>query len=439
MDATTTDADALLTYIDASPSPYHAVTAAAARLTEAGFDELALEQRWQLQPGGRHFVIKGGSIAAFIVGSSAPVDSGFLAIGAHTDSPNLRLKPQPDLRRHGYHQLAVEIYGGVLLSTWLDRDLSLAGRVVIDDGSDGGRSELVDFRRPLLRIPNLAIHLERTVNTDGLKLNAQRHMVPIWALERSAKAAKDEPAPALRQALAGQLSDAGREINPEAILGWDLCLYDTQPAAIAGLRQELIHAARLDNLASCHTALTALTTAAAEHPATRVILLYDHEEVGSRSAHGAASPFALDLLGRLAGPDHDALTRAVARSFLISADMAHAVHPNYADKHEPGHRPVLGRGPVIKTNVSQAYASDAESSARFVRLCQRAGVEPQHFVSRSDLACGSTIGPITAGRVGLPTVDVGNPLLSMHSIREMAAVEDVGAMQKVLGVFFAGR
>jgi aspartyl aminopeptidase len=222
-------------------------------------------------------------------------------------------------------------------------------------------------------------------------------------------------------------------------VSWDLCLYDVQRSAIAGLHDEFILAPRLDNLASCHAALHALIAAKGPRAQTRGIVLYDHEEVGSQSAQGAGSPFLHDVLERIAGADAtsgpDALPRAVSRSLLISADMAHALHPNYADKHEPGHRPVLGKGPVIKTNVSQSYASNAETTAHFQLLCRKAGITPQHFVSRSDLTCGSTIGPITAGRLGMPTVDVGNPLLSMHSVREMAAVADVGAMQKVLDAF----
>jgi aspartyl aminopeptidase len=343
----------------------------------------------------------------------------------------------PDVRSCGYHQLAVEVYGGVLWHTWLDRDLSLAGRVVVADGSVTGSTHLVDFQRPLLRIPNLAIHLNRTVNTDGLKLNAQSHLVPILALEQ----AETEPRSRLQQMLCDQLARAGVGCEPERIVSWDLCLYDVQPAAQLGLQGEFIAAPRLDNLASCYSAITALRTAGRARAETRGIVLYDHEEVGSQSAQGADSPFLLHALARIAESaatgERDALPRAVARSFMISADMAHAVHPNYGDRHEPGHRPVLGKGPVLKSNVSQSYASDAETSARFALLCRSVDVTPQHFVSRSDLACGSTIGPITAGRVGLRTVDVGNPLLSMHSVREMAGTADVAALQRVLDALFA--
>jgi aspartyl aminopeptidase len=427
----------LLAFIDASPTPYHAVAEVAQRLSQAGFVELKESAAWRLDAGARFYVTRSGSsIAAFVLGARPAHEAGFSLIGAHTDSPNLRLKPQPDVHAYGYYQLAVEPYGSVLLHTWLDRDLSLAGRVVIDDGAAGGRTRLVDFRRPLLRIPNLAIHLNRTVNTDGLKLNAQNHMVPVAGLQT--EGASDEPQ--LRGLLAAELERQGLRCGPEKILAFDLCLYDVQPGALGGTGYDLLFAPRLDNLASCHAALSALLAAKAGKGETRGIVLYDHEEVGSQSAQGAGSPFLRDVLSRIAeglgkGVDH-ALDRALSSSLLISADMAHGLHPNYPEKHEPGHRPILGKGPVLKSNVSQAYASDAETSARFLQLCKQVGITPQHFVSRSDLACGSTIGPITAGRVGLRTVDVGNPLLSMHSVREMAAVADVAAMQNVLTAFF---
>lgn len=431
---------ALLQFIDASPTPYHATHEAARRLDRAGFARLNEQDAWSLSSGSRAYVTRAGSsIAAFIVGDEAPHEAGFALIGAHTDSPNLRVKPRPDVRAHGYLQLAVEPYGGLLLTTWLDRDLSLAGRVVVDDGTPSGGTHLVDLSRPVLRIPNLAIHLNRGVNSEGLKLNPQTHMVPVLGLER--ERAGDDEAAGLLHAVAAQLEKDGVACDPARIVGFDLCLYDLQPSAVGGLDDEFVFAPRLDNLASCHAALEALTTAKRSSAQTRGIVLYDHEEVGSESAQGAHSTFLRDVLARVAratAPEYgDALQRAVARSLLISADMAHAVHPNYADKHEPGHRPVLGKGPVLKTNFGQSYATDAETGARFQLVCRRAGVTPQHFVTRSDLGCGSTIGPISATRVGLRTVDIGNPLLSMHSVREMASTADVSAMQQVLNAFFA--
>jgi aspartyl aminopeptidase len=358
-------------------------------------------------------------------------------IGAHTDSPNLRIKPVADVRAHGYHQLAVEPYGGVLLHTWLDRDLSLAGRVSIRNGSRT-ESRLVDFERPILRVPNLAIHLYRELSETGLKLNPQGHMVPILGLGEGRS---------FVELLCEELGQTGARPKAEEILAWDLMAYDVQPATRSGAQGEFIHAARLDNLASSHAGLASLVDAGERGAceATRMVMLYDHEEVGSRSTQGAGGTFLRDTLERIVACLADAegardytqsRARALSRSWLISADMAHAVHPNYSDRHEPGHMPRIGAGPVIKKNVNQSYATDSESAGLFASLCSRVGVTPQDFVVRSDLGCGSTIGPITAARVGIRTVDVGNPMLSMHSCREMAGSDDVDAMIDVLTEFF---
>jgi len=403
-------------------------------LRESGFRRLDEREPFVLQPGDRAYVVRGGSsLIAFHVGTEEPARAGFSLIGAHTDSPNLRLKPKPDLVRNGYRQLAVEPYGGVLYSTWLDRDLSVAGRVIIA-GKDGATTQrLVDLRRPLLRIPNLAIHLNRNVNTEGLVINAQQHLAPLLSLEATA----DVTLPRL---LEEALLAEGVECSNDSLLGFDLCLYDTQVATVSGARGEFVHAGRLDNLASCFAGTNALLEATTASKKTRVIALYDHEEVGSTSAQGADSVFLRDVLLRvteaLGGSGHEPFARAMSRSFLISADMAHALHPNYVDRHEPGHQPLLGKGPVIKSNSNLGYATDGESQAFFVQLCRAAGVTPQHFVTRSDLGCGGTIGPITASLLGIRAVDVGSPLLSMHSIREMAATADVEQMQRVLAAFF---
>jgi aspartyl aminopeptidase len=423
----------LLRFIDASPTPYHAVAEAARRLEAAGFARLAETEPWSLPPGARHYVVRSeSSLLAFEVGEAPPADAGFLAIGAHTDSPNLRIKPAPDVTAHGCRQLAVEPYGGVLLHTWLDRDLSLAGRAVLATPR-GLVSVRLDFARPLLRIPNLAIHLTDK-KAEGLKLNEQTHLVPVLGLE---------DAPPLLELLAAELRAQGHgAVETRAIHGFDLMLYDTQPSAISGARGEFLHAPRLDNLASCHAAVSALCAARRAPPPsfTRVVVLYDHEEVGSRSAQGAQGSLLADALARIVdgakSGGAQGLPRAVARSLLVSADMAHAVHPNYADRHEPGHRPRLGGGPVIKVNSNQSYASDAVTLGHFTALCRARGVGPQHFVARSDLGCGSTIGPISAARAGIRTVDVGSPMLSMHSCRELAATADVAPMLAVLGAFF---
>jgi aspartyl aminopeptidase len=424
----------LISYLDASPTPYHAAAESARILANAGFVSLEEHERWTLEPGLRAYTTRGGtSLIAFICGEKTPTESGFLAIGAHTDSPNLRIKPSPDVNRYGYRQLGVEAYGGVLLSTWLDRDLSLAGRVNIARGRALPTGLLVDLARPLLRVPNLAIHLNRNVNSDGLVLNAQSHLAPIFGLS------SEEPE-SLRDLLVDELAARGAPARPEDIVSWDLSLYDVQGATVSGASSEFLHSARLDNLASCFAATQALAKAPQPHAATRVIALYDHEEVGSRSAQGAYSPFLRQVLERIAqasdAADAEGFMRAIARSFLISADMAHAIHPNYADRHEPNHAPVLGGGPVLKTNVNQAYATDGESAARFAALCRDVEVPLQHFVVRSDLPCGSTIGPISAAQIGLRTVDIGNPMLSMHSIRELASTADAAMLERVFDAYF---
>ena len=430
-----TDAVAdLLAFIDRSPTPYHAVAETRRRLEAAGYREQRETEVWDLSPGQRGFALRDeGSLVAFEIGSGAPAEEGFRVVGAHTDSPNLRVKPLPDLGAQGYRQLAIEPYGGALLHTWLDRDLSLAGRVVVREGG-AVRTLLIDFARPLLRIPSLAIHLNRELHTEGLKLNAQTHLVPIMGLEG---------APGLAPLLAAELRAQGlAQVDPRDVLAFDLMTYDVQPSAVSGARGEFVHAPRLDNLASCHAGLTALVSAPRLPGFTRLLVLYDHEEVGSRSAQGAAGTLLLDALERIVagfkGGAPQGRERALARSLLVSADMAHAVHPNHADRHEPGHRPVLGGGPVLKHNANRSYASDANTAAFFTALCADEGIEPQHFVVRSDLGCGSTIGPITAARVGIRTVDVGNPMLSMHSCREMAGTADVQPMIDVLRLFLSG-
>jgi len=423
----------LIAFIDRSPTPYHAVAETAARLRAEGYERLREDDVWELAPGDRRFIERNeGTLIAFEIGSESPSRAGFRIVGAHTDSPNLRLKPLPDVSAHGYQQIAVEPYGGVLLHTWLDRDLSIAGRVTLR-GEAGVETVLLDFARPLMRVPSLAIHLNRDLATKGLELNAQQHLLPIVGLGQ---------AQSIVDLVAAELRAQGIASAPR-ILAFDLMAYDTQASGVSGPRGEFIHAPRLDNLASCHAGLSALIAAraTASSPFTRVLALYDHEEVGSRSAHGAAGPvleYALDrVVAGFKGGEPQGLPRALARSVLVSADMAHAVHPNYADKHEPGHRPVIGAGPVIKVNSNQSYATDAATAGLFASLCERVGVRPQHFVARSDQGCGSTIGPITAARLGVRAVDVGNPMLSMHSCREMAGAADVAPMIAVLTAFLA--
>jgi aspartyl aminopeptidase len=425
----------LLRFLDASPTPYHAVAEAVRQLSARGFVELDEREQWRIEPGLRGYVVRGGgTVVAFVMGSDPPAQAGFVMLGAHTDSPNLRLKPLPDVDSVGYLQIGVEVYGGVLFSTWLDRDLSIAGRVTLR----GGETRLVKLERPVCRIPNLAIHLDREVNTRGLVLNPQTHLLPMLGIEPAGKEKKKESI--LRPLIAAELERAGQSAAPDDILGYDLCLYDVARASLGGMDGELVFSARLDNLASCHAALEALLAATSSVRQTRVIALYDHEEIGSLSAAGARSRFLESLLDRLAsgfqGSGRESTSQAFARSLLVSADMAHAVHPNYADKHDRQHRPLIGRGPVLKTNASQSYATDAPGAAAFSEACREIGFEPQHFVSRADIACGSTIGPISAARLGIRTVDVGNPMLSMHSCRELGGALDVEPMIRALTELF---
>jgi aspartyl aminopeptidase len=420
----------LLEFIDRSPTPFHAVEEMKNKLIAQGYSELKESDVWELTSNGKYFLTRNdSSLIAFIVGTKTKDASGFKIIGAHTDSPNLKLKPNPAYEKSGYLQLGVEVYGGVLLTTWTDRDLSLAGRVIIKDKKQP-HSKLVRFDEPLLRIPQLAIHLNRDVNEKGLTLNRQNHLPPIFSLAGKKGSNKDLLEIRVSQKL---------KCKPADILNMELSLYDTQPGAIGGAEGEFIFSGRLDNLASCHAALQALTESKTKDPMTRVIAFYDHEEVGSDSAQGASSPFLKDVLERLtlkSDNPRETFFRSMANSFFISADMAHAVHPNYSEKHDAKHMPILNGGPVIKCNTNQRYATEGISSAWFEMLCKKAGVPVQKFVVRSDLGCGSTIGPITASNLGIRTVDVGNPMLSMHSIREMSGAKDHLPLIKTFKEYF---
>jgi len=421
----------LLAFLDRSPTPYHAVEAARVRLATAGFTELLEREPWSVRPGGRYFVVRNGSsIAAIRAGDAPPSEAGFRLVGAHTDSPNLRLKPRPGTASAGHLLLDVEVYGSPILATWLDRDLSLAGRVSFRD-KKAIATRLVRADRPLCRVSTLAIHLDRTVNDDGLKLDKHRHLSPTLGVLDGG----EDPQKAALDAIAEGVGCAPRDV-----LGFDLCLYDVQRAAFVGRRQELVASARLDNLGSCHAALAAVGLARPAAP-TAVALLYDHEEIGSGTAEGAAGAWTADLLSRLcdAMPGAGGLPRAAARSLLVSADMAHAVHPNRPEKHDGVHAPRLNGGPVVKTNASRRYGTDGETGAFFRALCAAERVPCQEFVSRADTPCGTTIGPIVAAGVGVRTVDVGNPMLSMHSARELAGRADVVPMTSVLTRFLSAR
>ena len=421
----------LISYIDASPSPFHCVSTSASRLSAAGFSELHERERWQLEAGKGYYVVRSGALIAFRLGTESAVEAGFRLVGAHTDSPNLRLKPNADYQASGYAQVGVETYGGLLSYTWLDRDLGVSGRVALHGDNIGEiETRLIDIRRPLFRIPSLAIHLNRDIRSEGLKLNNQTHLPPLLGL-----ASEDSTVGAFEALLAEEL-----DVEVDQILSWDLGLMDLQPSTLGGLNDAFVFAPRLDNQASCHAGISALLKVA-ESKSTALVALYDHEEVGSGSTSGASGSFVEDIMTRIVevegpGAIGGGMQRAVASSFQVSADMAHAVHPNYSDKHEPRHLPKINEGPVIKINAQQRYATDSVGEAIFEALCQRSEVPYQKFVTRTDLACGSTIGPLSASRLGIPTVDVGNPMLSMHSIREQCGSEDVGQMIEVLTRLF---
>jgi len=422
----------LIDFIDESPSPWHAAAASAQRLLAQGYTQLHEDQRWQLEAGGRYFVVRGGaSIIAFVIGTEPLAPTGFRLVGAHTDSPGLRVKPRAALASDGVLRLGVEVYGGPILATFTDRDLSLAGRVVVR-APGGLETRLLRFDAPMVRLPNLAIHMNREVNEKGLKLDKQTELPLILGVVPNAPEGVDVDS-RFRALLADGLQAADADI-----LTWELAIYDTQKGSLWGAEEAFIADSQLDNLASCHAALTALL-ASGSPAATCVCAFFDHEEVGSESAAGAGGSFVADVIDRIAagaGLDEEARRCALARSFFISADMAHAYHPNFPAAYEPGHRVMVNGGPVIKTNANQRYTTGAESAARFIALCERAGVPFQQYAHRSDLGCGSTIGPIVAARLGIASVDIGSPLWAMHSIRESAGVLDHGYMIAVLGAQF---
>lgn len=424
------DARDLLGFIDASPSPWHAVAEMARRLQAQGFTRLHEDHAWELNPGAHHYLIRGdSSLVALVLGQQPLVSSGFRIVGAHTDSPGLRVKPRAAHVVEAMTRIGVEVYGGPILATFADRDLSLAGRISLRTDR-GFETRLVRFDDPLLRLPNLAIHMNRAVNEEGLKFNKQTELPLLLGLAEQGL----PPHEAFLSLLAKQ---AG--CQPKAVLGFELAVHDTQPGAFWGPQREFTANSQLDNLASCHAGLTALA-GLGETPACCVGAFFDHEEIGSESAKGADGSLLADTLERIAlgsGVDREGYKRALARSFLISADMAHAYQPNFPQAYEPQHLIKVNAGPVIKINVNQRYATDSTGEARFIRLCEQAGVPYQKYTHRTDLGCGSTIGPMTAARLGLPAVDVGNPMWAMHSIRESAGVLDHTYMIRVLQHYFA--
>ncbi|BFM16768.1 M18 family aminopeptidase [Maricurvus nonylphenolicus] len=416
----------LMAFLAASPTPFHAVESMASRLLKAGFQRLDEADDWQLTPGDRYFVTRNdSSIIAFVYGKQELTTSGIRMVGAHTDSPCLKVKPHPELVRQGYFQLGVEVYGGALLNPWFDRDLSLAGRVSYRDGQGTLKSCLINFERPIAVIPSLAIHLDREANSKRT-VNPQQHIPPVLMQ------VKEDAKPDFRGVLKEHLSQQGIA-DVDKVLDYELSFYDVQPPALVGLEQNFLASARLDNLLSCYIGLQSLLEADGEQSC--LLVCNDHEEVGSASACGAQGPMLEQLLARWI-PDAQLRLRAIDRSMMISADNAHAIHPNYADKHDGNHGPQINAGPVIKVNANQRYATNSETSAVFRDLCDKVDVPVQAFVTRTDLGCGSTIGPITASEVGVKTLDVGVPTFAMHSCRELGGVEDSRNLNRVLSAFF---
>ena len=417
----------LLDFIQKSPTPFHAVQNMSEILESHGFKRLHEKDQWNIthqQAGESYYVTRNdSSIIAFQL-NQALVEHGIQMVGAHTDSPCLKVKPNPEITKHHYLQLGVEVYGGALLNPWFDRDLSLAGRVSFLNNNKQLEYQLIDWEEPVAVVPSLAIHLDREAN-ENHAINKQEHLPPVLMklTENNAN---------FNDLLLDTLESNGA--SPSEILDYELSFYDVQPPAITGLNDDFISSARLDNLLSCYTGLMAIINK--DNKKNTLLVCNDHEEVGSISSSGAQGNFLKSVLTRLVNSGEE-LSRCMTSSFMVSADNAHAIHPNFADKHDSNHGPIINEGPVIKTNANQRYASNSESSAIFKQLCAIADVPVQSFVIRTDMACGSTIGPITANNLGVRTVDVGVPTLGMHSIRELAGRLDAHYLYRALLQYFA--
>lgn len=417
--------ESLAAFVAASPSSFHAVAEVGRQLTAGGFTELVETDDWTAGSGS-FFVVRDGAIVAWRQPKPAGATTPFRIIGSHTDSPGFKLKPQPTTAAHGWLQAGVEVYGGPLFNSWLDRDLEFAGRLAFHDGA----VELVRTGA-LLRFAQLAVHLDRSVNMDGLKLDPQRHLNPIVGVGDVDDAD-----------LVGHLARLAGRTGAD-VAGFDISVADTQPAAVFGLDDAFFASGRLDNLSSVHSALIAFLAASeteADGASIQVLAAFDHEEVGSETRSGASGPFLADILARISdGLDatESERLRSFAASWCLSADAGHAVHPNYPEKHDPVNRPVVGGGPLLKINANQRYATDALGAAEWASACESAGVSYQEFISNNAVPCGSTIGPLTATRLGIRTVDVGIPLLSMHSARELAGAADPENFTKAIGAFLA--
>lgn len=417
----------LFDFLDHSPTSYQAAEQIKIRLDACGFKCLSEKETWHLVPGKKYYVSRNqSSIIAFVVGKKPVSETGFHLIGAHTDSPSLKLKAKSEKKIKSYVRIGVEVYGGPIISTWIDRDLSIAGRVMVWDNNQF-ESVLVDFRKPMAIIPNAAIHLNRDINS-GFEYNKQNHLPVLIHVSE-----KEDTKNVMINMVAEHLA-----IKPEQIGDYDLFLYDATPAQFLGKDEEFFSSGRLDDLAMCHSILTAITDISSQE-ATSVGIFYDNEEIGSQTQMGAASSFLSNILDRIVlsqDTKKEAIAVSLANSFFISADMAHALHPNYMEKHDEAYAPLMNGGPVIKMNANFRYATTAETSAYFEQLCIKAKVPCQKFLSRSDMPCGSTIGPTVSSSLSIPAVDVGNPMLAMHSIRETAGIKDHISMIKVFREFY---
>lgn len=424
-------ANDLLNFIYESPTAFHAVESIKKRLDEKGFRELLAEEKWKLQKGGKYYVTKNNScIAAFIVGNGNPCKNGFKIVGAHNDSPTFRIKPKPEIiSEDKYVKLNTEVYGGAILSTWFDRPLAMAGRVALK-GTDllNPVMKLVNINKPILIIPNLAIHMNRDVN-KGFDINRQKDTLPLLCMVNE-KLEKDQY---LLRLLADELN-----VNTEDILDFDLYLYEFEKGCIMGLNNEFISSGRLDDLQMVHAGLEALINSPVGD-ATNVLICYDNEEVGSRTKQGADSETLSHILERIVlamGEGREEFFMSLAESFLISCDSAHAVHPNEGEKADPTNRPLINAGPTIKFAANQSYTSDSNSGAVYEQICKKAGVPVQKFVNRSDMSGGSTIGPISSSHLDIRSVDMGTPILAMHSIRELGGVSDHYYTEKSFEEFY---
>ncbi len=419
------EVDELMAFLKEAVTPFHAVSAMESRLTAAGFREVTQFDGQDMEPGQGYFLTRqGSSLVALRTGEGSPKE-GLRLVGAHTDSPNLSIKPNPVKGRDGCVQLGVDVYGGALLNPWFDRDLAMAGRVTVLTADECLESGFFDSMRPVAIVPSLAIHLDREANNQRT-VNPQKDVVPVVMLG-------DPAAFDLKKWLVEQLAERDPRWQGSRVMDYELSLYDTQAPGLVGIDNALIASARLDNLLSCYAGLSALIDA--DDAQWSMLVATDHEEVGSASTVGAQGPMLMDALSGLVS-EAQQNSRLRLQSWMLSVDNAHAVHPNYADRHDEQHGPKLGQGPVIKVNRNQRYATNADGAARLRLLAERAGVDIQSFVMRADLACGSTIGPITATETGIPTTDLGVPTLAMHSIRELASAADLPQLTALLRAFY---